>query len=167
MIIEKSKKEWWVIVKRFVVSIVLVITLVLAGCDSSKNSQGSETKRENLQDSIQTLTKAQKIEMKSEDSGTVVRTITKKEEVKTFIKQQRMDKWEYAGALPKEAKKQYEYIFSQEATVKPAEKEKNRELNEVARLITYKNIPYVTLKVSFINLNMKIPKDVAEYLNQN
>jgi len=148
----------------------MVITLVLTGCnitDSSNNVQGSDTKREDLQDSFKTLEKAQKIEMKSEDTGSVVRTITKKEAVKTFIKQQRMDKWEYAGALPKDAKKQYEYIFSQEGTKKLSEKEKNKSLNEVARLITYKDIPYITLKVSFINLNIKIPSDVAEYLNQN
>lgn len=39
-------------------------------------------------------------------------------------------------------------------------------LHEAARLITYKDSPYVTLKVSMIKINMKIPDETAVYLNQ-
>ncbi|RID86006.1 hypothetical protein [Mesobacillus zeae] len=156
--------------KVYVLSIVAVVTLVLSGCNDSSNEaqQGSVTKKGDLEDSIQTLGKAQNIEMNSIENGTTLRTLTKKEDIETFIKKQRMDEWKSISTLPEGVKKQYEYIFSQENTVKLTEKEeKNRSLHRVAQLITYKDVPYVTLKVSFTELNFRVPDDAEKYLSQH
>lgn len=60
--------------------------------------------------------------------------------------QQNLEKWESVTTLPKGAKKQYEYVFLQSKTIKLGEKKDNPSpLQEVARLIIYKEIPYLLL----------------------
>ncbi|GIN92363.1 hypothetical protein J22TS1_34140 [Siminovitchia terrae] len=44
--------------------------------------------------------------------------------------------------------------------------DKDASLHEAARIISYENSPYVTLKVALIKITMKIPDEAAEYINQ-
>ncbi|GIN96602.1 hypothetical protein J6TS1_24720 [Siminovitchia terrae] len=143
----------------------------MAGCDSSDSSEVNDGTKEQdeLQAGIQTIGKAQRIEVRSDsdDNDSVLRSITDKADIEIFIEQLKMNEWEYAPALPEEAKKKYEYIILQEDTTKLGEKEdKDASLHEAARIISYENSPYVTLKVALIKITMKIPDEAAEYINQ-
>lgn len=136
---------------------------MLRGCGDNSGSPGQDSPQEALGE----MDQAQRIEMKSVASDQVQRTLTEKKELERFVAKQRIEEWETVSRLPKGAKPSYEYIFYQEETVKAGEKkEKDAPLHEVARLITYGELPYITLKVSFIELDCKVPEDVAQYLNQ-
>lgn len=143
---------------------MVIAALLLSGCNMSGDDESEVA--DDLEANIQTIAKAQKIE--KEDNGKVLKTYTEKDEIETFITQQNLEKWESVTALPNGAKKQYEYVFMQSKTIKLGEKKDNPSpLQEVARLITYKDIPYVSLQVSFIDLYFQVPDEVAAYLNLN
>lgn len=113
------------------------------------------------------MDKAQRIEMKSVASDEVQRSLTEKKELEKFVAKLRVEEWESDSRLPEDAKPSHEYIFYQEETPQAGEKKgKEAPLYEVARLITYRELPYVKLKVSLIELDCKVPEDVARYLNQ-
>ncbi|GGB40473.1 hypothetical protein F3157_16965 [Virgibacillus dakarensis] len=54
----------------------------------------------------------------------------------------------------------------QKDTVKLGESEKQKDnLNEVAAMTTYKDLPYIEFSVKSYSFNFKVPEEVAEYLN--
>ncbi|GIN20589.1 hypothetical protein J1TS3_17230 [Siminovitchia fordii] len=161
------------ILTRYFLLFILVVS-ALVGCNTSNSSEAKDTvnreknQESGMQENIKDIAKAQKVEVHSADNGTVLKTMSEKADIEEFIESLKLDGWEYASDLPKDAEKQYEYVFSIEDTTKLGErKEKKPSLHEVARLITFKDIPYVTLKVSLIKIDMKVPDDVAEQLNSS
>lgn len=87
----------------------------MAGCDSSDSSEVNDGTKEQdeLQAGIQTIGKAQRIEVRSDsdDNDSVLRSITDKADIEIFIEQLKMNEWEYAPALPEEAKKSMSILF--------------------------------------------------------
>lgn len=91
--------------------LILILIAVLGGCGSSDGNDGKKDQEADLQDSIKSIEKAQKIEVQSADSSSVLRTITEKADIEAFVDQLKINDWEYASALPEAVKKQYEYVI--------------------------------------------------------
>ena len=54
----------------------------------------------------------------------------------------------------------------QEDTVKLGESGKQKgNLNEIAHMVTYKDVPYIEFSLNGYSFNFKVPKDVSKYLN--
>ncbi|QLK07299.1 lipoprotein, putative [Priestia megaterium] len=96
----------------------------------------------------------------------VLDTIDKKQDINTFINKLKVDKWNVAD-LPADAKKENVYKMYQEGTVKlgEASNKGKKELKQVATITTYKGIPYIDVEIKNLNLNLKVPNDVSEYLS--
>ncbi|NGY89581.1 hypothetical protein F3K44_02635 [Bacillus megaterium] len=77
-----------------------------------------------------------------------------------------MDKWNVAE-IPADAKKENVYKMYQEGTAKLGETSNKgkKELKQVATIITYKGIPYIDVEIKNLNLKLKVPNDVSEYLS--
>jgi hypothetical protein len=135
---------------------VVSVSVLLVGCGADKKSDGS-----NVGDSFE---KTQKIEVIPTD-GSDVTTISDDNDIKEFVDALKIDQWDSednsSGATEDKTFKMY-----QKDTVKLGESEKqNDDLNEVATMTTYKDVPNVKFNVEGFSLNFKIPKDVAKYLN--
>ncbi|RRN71348.1 hypothetical protein EI200_11605 [Peribacillus simplex] len=114
------------------------------------------------------LDKSQKIEVSSgENPELVLNVIDNQEDVNEFINTLEVDKWSIVD-IPSNSTKGYIYKMYQEGTVKLGEPiTVKKELKQIATIITYKDSPYIELRTKKLNLNFKVPKDVAEYLSNN
>ncbi|WP_026906714.1 hypothetical protein [Paucisalibacillus globulus] len=89
-----------------------------------------------------------------------------KKEVAEFIQKLQMEKWQM-DEIPSSKKKMKEYILYQQETINFGESNKDKELKQVASLITYHDLPYIELKWSKFNLVFKAPEEVVEYLSNH
>ncbi|WP_350301389.1 hypothetical protein [Peribacillus frigoritolerans] len=114
------------------------------------------------------LDKSQKIEVSSEENPELVlNVIDNQDDVNEFVNTLEVDKWSIVD-IPSNSTKGYIYKMYQEDTVKLGEPNTDKkELIQIATIITYKDSPYIELKTKKLNLNFKVPKDVAEYLSNN
>ncbi|MDQ0882096.1 hypothetical protein [Peribacillus sp. V2I11] len=97
----------------------------------------------------------------------VLNIIDNQEDVNEFVNTLEVDKWSIVD-IPSNSTKGYIYKMYQEDTVKLGEPNTDKkELKQIATIITYKDSPYIEFKNKKLNLNFKVPKDVAEYLSNN
>ncbi|MGR6341505.1 hypothetical protein ACU5CE_27460 [Priestia megaterium] len=137
----------------------LSISILLFGCSSKEKEM-----KENVNLGFD---QAKKVEVSSVNhSDVVLNTIDKQQDINTFINKLKVDKWDVAD-LPADAKKENVYKMYQEGTVKLGESsnKNEKELQQVAIVTTYKGIPYVSVEIKKLNLSLKVPNDVSEYLS--
>jgi len=133
--------------KKFIVLILsmTMFMMLLSACGFKENiSKSGEFKA----DEFIKMIKSDKIEIKSIDSSSVISTITDQKYVDQFVKNLKIQQWQMTS-LPENSEVQYEYVLN----------------NGKANIITFKDIPYVQLKIKGFNFTFKVPEDVANYLN--
>ncbi|NGY89717.1 hypothetical protein F3K44_04145 [Bacillus megaterium] len=137
----------------------LSVSILLFGCSS---------KEKEMKDDVNLgFDQAKKIEVSSINHPDVVlNTIDKQQDINTFINKLKMDKWNVAE-IPADAKKENVYKMYQEGTVKLGESSNKgkKDLKQVATVTTYKGIPYIDVEIKNLNLKLKVPNDVSEYLS--
>ncbi len=112
------------------------------------------------------LIRRKKIEVISPD-GSDITTISDANDINNFIDALKLDEWALED-IPSETTKGKTFKIYQKDTVKLGESEnQNDNLNEVATMTTYKDVPYVKIIMKSLSFNFKVPKDVAEYLHLN
>lgn len=141
------------------VIVALSISILLFGCSS---------KEKEMQEDVDLgFDQAKKVEVSSVNHPEIVLdTIDKKQDINTFINKLKVDKWNVAD-LPADTKKENVYKMYQEGTVKlgEASNKGKKELKQVATITTYKGIPYIDVEIKNLNLKLKVPNDVSEYLS--
>jgi hypothetical protein len=136
--------------------IFIFVSVLLFGCSNEKKDLKEDPG----------LDKSQKIEVSSEENPELVLSvIDNQDEVSEFVNTLEVDKWRIVDT-PSKSTKGYIYKMYQEDTVKLGEpKTDKKELKQIATIITYKDSPYIELRTKKLQLNFKVPKDVAEYLS--
>ncbi|MFL0498944.1 hypothetical protein [Priestia megaterium] len=137
----------------------LSISILLFGCSSKE--------KEMKEDVNLGFDQAKKVEVSSVTHPDVVlNTIDKQQDINTFINKLKVDKWN-AAEIPADAKKENVYKMYQEGTVKLGESSNKgkKDLKQVAAVTTYKGIPYIDVEIKNLNLQLKVPNDVSEYLS--
>ena len=146
--------------KVYIVFLVALSTAIfLFGCSSKE--------KEIKEDVSLGFNQAKKVEVSSANHPEIVaNTIDKKQDINTFINKLKVDKWA-AADIPDDAKKENVYKMYQEGTVKlgEASNKGKKELKQVATITTYKGIPYIDVEIKNLNLKIKVPNDVSEYLS--
>jgi hypothetical protein len=128
---------------------------LLTGCKSKDNENNEYAT---------SLSKSQKIEISVADSPDVY-LIDEKKDIEAFIKKITADKWELKE-LPEEAELAREYIFYQSDTVKLMDRTNNKdEVKEAAKIITYKDLPYIKFTMNELEFSFLISEETAQYLN--
>jgi hypothetical protein len=138
--------------------LVVSVSVLLIGCDTDKEIDDSS-----IGDSFE---KTQKVEVIPSD-GSDVTTISDDNDIKEFVDALKIDQWD-SEDVPSEATEAKIFKMYQKDTAKFGESEnKNDDLNEVATMTTYKDVPNIKFNVEGFSFDFKIPKEVAEYLNLN
>ncbi|KRG16048.1 hypothetical protein [Lederbergia galactosidilytica] len=135
-----------------------ILAILFAGC-SAKGNQGLMN-----DDWNQNLGKTQKIEVQSGDKA---KTITDHKEIEDFIGKLEIDNWELAE-IPSDAEEEYQYTLFQEDTRQFGKAKSDQlELKEIANIITYRDLPYLKLRMENFTLSFAVPEHVAEFINQS
>lgn len=134
------------------------VTIFLVGCSVEKEDMKEDPG----------LDRSQKIEVSSEENPELVlNVIDNQEDVSEFVNTLEVDKWSIVD-VPSNSTKGYIYKMYQEDKVQLGEPNTDKkELKQIATIITYKDGPYIEFKTKKLNLNFKVPKDVAEYLSND
>ncbi|MGE7183966.1 hypothetical protein ACQKKK_08130 [Peribacillus sp. NPDC006672] len=137
---------------------VFSMTILLFGCSNEKKDMKEDFG----------LEKVQKIEVSSvENPELILNVIDNKDGVNEFVNTLKVDKWSIVD-IPSNATKENIYKMFQEDTVRLGESNTDeKELKQVATIITYKDSPFINFKTKKLNFSFKVPKDVAEYLSNN
>lgn len=125
--------------------ILSVIVLTMTGCAEDKEFKEDEVS--------ESLTKSQKIKVKSVKDSSVVYSTTDQSDIDRFVEKLKLEDWEPAS-VPEKAEAQYEYILHY-----------NSGADDTNRLITYKNTPYIKYTMWKLSISFKVPDDVANFLN--
>lgn len=134
---------------------VLTLSVLLVGCESGNKKDDSSV-------SV-SFENTQKVEVISSNNSDIT-TISDDNDIKNFVYKLKIDEWDLED-IPSGDTEGKTFKIYQKDTVKPVEsKDQTDDLNEVATMITYKDVPNLVKSISF---SFKIPKDVAEYLNSN
>ena len=134
----------------------LSISILLFGCSSKEKDMKEDV---NLG-----FDQAKKVEVSSVNHPDIVlNTIDKQQDINTFINKLKVDKWNSAE-IPADVKKENVYKMYQEGTVKLGESS-NKGKKDLKQVTTYKGIPYIDVEIKNLNLKLKVPNDVSEYLS--
>lgn len=127
------------------VLILSTIMLTTTGCGESKEFNENEMS--------ESLTKSQKIEVKSVKDSSVVYSTRDQTDIDGFVEKLKLGEWE-TTSIPEKAEAQYEYILHYGSGA-----------DDTNRLITYKNTPYIKYTMWKLSIGFKVPDDVADFLN--
>lgn len=137
--------------------LVVSVPILLMGCGTGKKNDDS-----NLADSFE---KTQKVEVVASDSSDVIKTVSDDNDIESFVDALKIDNWDSAD-IPSGATKEKTFKMYQKNTAKLDESEKQKDnLNEVATMTTYKDIPYIDLSFKNYSFSFKVSDGVSEYLN--
>ncbi|MEC0347584.1 hypothetical protein [Peribacillus frigoritolerans] len=136
--------------------LLIFVSVLLFGCSNAKKDLKEDPG----------LDKSQKIEVSSEENPELVLSvIDNQDEVNEFVNTLEINKWRIVDTPPNSTKG-YIYKMYQEDTVKLGEPNTDEKgLKQIATIMTYKDSPYIELRTKKLQLNFKVPKDVAEYLS--
>lgn len=144
--------------KKYIIVYAILIISLLTGCKSKSNESNEKNEYAN------SLSKSQKIEIRIAENEEIY-LIDEKKDIEGFIKKIKVDRWELKE-LPEDAEVAREYIFYQSETVKPSDETNNNDnIYEAARLITYKDIPYINFTMDDLEFSFLIAEETAQYLN--
>ncbi|MFD1412330.1 hypothetical protein [Oceanobacillus jeddahense] len=136
--------------------LVISVSFLIMGCSAGEENDGSSV--------ADSLENTQKVEVTSLESSDAT-TISDNNDIEEFVDALKVDEWELED-IPSEASEDKTFKMYQQDTVKLGESEnQNDDLNEVATMTTYKDVPNVKFDVESLSLSFKVPDEVAEYLN--
>ncbi|MGG3892038.1 hypothetical protein [Metabacillus fastidiosus] len=134
---------------------IITVVILLTGCnlnDKDKSLDWNES-----------IEKSKKIEVMLPGDSKAVVTITDSQEIENFIESLKINEWKLADK-PSQAEEQAKYILYQADTGHLGESKKdNTELMEIAYIVTYKDIPYIDLRIKNMSLSFKVPDDTSSY----
>ncbi|MFJ8066926.1 hypothetical protein ACIQYS_20325 [Psychrobacillus sp. NPDC096426] len=139
--------------------IVVIVSTLLVGCSTGKQNEDNSF--------ANNFEKTQKIEIISSDDSDIITTISDNKDIENFVDALIMDDWDWEPVdLPSEAitGKTFKIYRKDAAKISWSKKQKDN-LNEVATMTTYKNVPYIKLSLKNFSFNFKVPEEVHEYLN--
>jgi len=151
------KKESEVIMKRLLI-VVLIAAIFLCGCQVNDEST-------NVSEYYEELSKAQEIAIIPNDTSGIHKTLTESKDIESFITALDMEHWELR-TLPQTAESIGTFYFSQEDTIKFGENTTDGELHYVCEIVCYKEIPYITLKITELKMTFKVSDETAKYLTE-
>lgn len=141
-------------------SLMLLLTVSLAillmGCSLGKEKDDSGI--------VDSLGETQKIEVIAADSSDVIITISDDDDIGNFVDALKIEDWDSAD-IPSEATKGERFKMYQVDTIKQGESANNKDLNRVATMTSYKDVPYIEFSLKNFSLDFKVPEEVYEYLN--
>lgn len=144
--------------KKYILLLAIVMISLLSGCKSKNNENNANNEYAN------SLSKSEKIEIRIADNSDIF-LIDDKKDIEEFIKKIKVEKWELKE-LPEDAVVAREYIFYQNETEKPTDGTKNSQgIYEAARLITYKDLPYINFTMDDFEFDFLLAEETAQYLN--
>lgn len=143
--------------KKIIIAVILALSM--CGCSLVNTVVDSVTESVNVDE----ILKAQEITINSAKSS-AAKTISDAQQIGDFIKALEMDSWKI-GTLPENAEKSGEFSFAQDETIKLGQDESDVELQDICKIYTYKDIPYITFEIAGIQLDFEIPQTASDYLN--
>lgn len=142
--------------KIFVILLSVLLLTGFAGCGFNVNNGF------NIDDYDDTINNSDRIDVIIDDKR--VDMISGHNNIEDFVNAVKLDEWKIKE-LPKDAKKDAEFVIYKNKTKKEGSKDNSTKFIQVAKIITYKDINYVTLSIAKMEFNFKIPDDVSDYLN--
>lgn len=143
--------------KKILIAVLLAVSM--CGCSLAKTVVDSVTESVNVDE----ILKAQEITINSAASS-AAETITDAQQIGDFITALEMDSWKIVS-LPENAERSGEFSFAQNETIKLGQDESDVQLEDVCKIYTYKDLPYITFEVAGIGVDFEIPQSAADYLS--
>lgn len=161
---------------------IVVVILLLSGCNNATQKSddvpfnndtitsevftSTTTTSENKNDTLDSdaFKKTQKIEVTSAETAEVITTINTTSEIESFINSLDLENIELIH-IPNTSSKELIFTLSQEDTIKFGESDTDGILKQTASIITYKDVPYITLSMKSFSMDFKISKGVQSYLH--
>ena len=137
----------------------IIVSTLLVGCSTEKkNDDNSLTGN---------FENTQKIEVISSDDSDIITTISDDKDIENFVDALKMDDWDWDSVdIPSEATEGNIFkIYRKDAAKLTWSNKKKDNLNEVATMTTYKNVPYIKFSLKSFSFNFKVPEEVHDYLN--
>lgn len=150
------KKESEAVMKK-ISFVIIMLLLFLCGCSANGNNN-------DLSHYYGELSKAQKISIIPSTASQPIKTLNTNGEVKNFINSLDIKNWKFKK-LPENLEKSGTFSFSQEETLKFGKTNKDGKFHDVCEIYSYKESPYVTLKIAGVEMDFEATYKAAEYLN--
>ncbi|HIT89096.1 MAG TPA: hypothetical protein IAC41_01575 [Candidatus Merdenecus merdavium] len=147
--------------KKFITIISVIICLsTITGCAKNNVVDTSNDFVEYYSE----MEKAQKIEIVPTDKKKTSQTLSNKNDILQFIDTLAVDKWELT-TLPVSTEISGTFVFSQNETIQLGKNKMNLDSYEAIKIYSYKDCPYVTIKIADLDFDFKVSKNTAKYLN--
>lgn len=128
--------------------IILGLTIALVGCNATNEDESlSET--------------GQKIEVVT--NGETEKVMTSDQEIEDFVESLNMEEWEL-GQLPEHATESKRYELYNLDTITLVDITPNDEPSMNGIILTYEDIPYVTISIDNLDIDFKVPDEVVDRL---
>ena len=129
--------------------IVVIVSTLLVGCSTGKNNDDNSL--------TGNFEKTQKIEIISSDDSDFFTTISDNKDIEKFVDALKMDDWDWDSVdIPSGAIMGKTFKFYRKDAAKFSwSKKKKDNLNEVATMTTYEDVPYIKLSLKKIHLISK------------
>lgn len=139
--------------------IAVIVSTLLVGCSTEKSNDDNSL--------TGNFENTQKIEVISSDDSDIITTISDDKDIDNFVDALKMDDWDWESVdIPSEAIEGNTFkIYRKDAAKLSWSKKKKDNLNEVATMTTYKNVPYIKFNLKSFSFNFQVPEEVHEYLN--
>ncbi|MED4534592.1 hypothetical protein [Metabacillus fastidiosus] len=135
---------------------IITVVILLTGCNLNDKDKSFDWNK--------SIEKSKKIEVMLPGDSRAAVTITDSKEIENFVESLNVNEWKLADK-PSQTEEQAKYILYQADTAHLGESKKgNTELMEIAYIVTYKDIPYIDLRIKDVSLSFKVPDDVSSYL---
>ena len=141
--------------KRFFLTIAIILTLLLSGCQGNNGTDISAYSDD--------IAKAQEIAVVAADTSEVLETITAQNDIEDFILALDMDKWKLK-TLPDNAIEIGSFHLSEEKTIKFGQTDTDGTLYDVATITLY-NDSYIGIEIGGLDITFAVSEDTADYLN--
>lgn len=141
--------------KRFLLTIAAVLTLLLSGCQANNGTDISAYSDD--------IAKAQEIAVVSADTSEVLETITSKEDIEDFILALDLDKWKLK-TLPDNATEIGSFNLAQEETIKYGQTDTNGVLYDIATITLYDG-SYIGFEIGGMEMTFAVSEDTIDFLN--
>lgn len=150
-----SKKESEGIMKRSLMILSAILTLLLCSCQANEDTNTAVYGDD--------ISKAQEIVVVSSDTSEVIETIMGKKDIEDFISALDLDAWKLR-TLPDKAAEIGSFGLSQEETIKFGQTDTDGTLYDVA-IITLYNNSYISFESGGLDMTFEVSEDTSDYLN--
>ena len=136
--------------------LILMLFFAVGGCSFSIN------KDFNINDYSDTINKSDRIDVLKNNKR--IDLISGHSNIEDFVDAIKINEWKIKD-LPESEVTDLEFILFKKEAQKSTNDKKDNEFIQVASIVTYKDSNYVTLKLSNISFDFKVPDDVKDYFN--